>query len=189
MRQTYVTDFYLITDGNKATVSRLFFKTFTMDKIHLKQKNPIVFGNSKLLKVKPANHEFYRKIAVLFIMALSIQAYSQKKSCHEDTTGLITESRFLPIVKQKIITTSNSKALSDFTKSMNEDSLLCSAQSITAITERYNEDFQDCVLNLIVTIVYDSTTIEKYCFSGVDKFLVECFYCSLEKRNKMISKK
>jgi hypothetical protein len=125
----------------------------------------------------------YRKIAVVFMLAVSIQAFTQEKNNCADSTGLISDSRFLSIVIQNNETTSNLDALSDFSKSMFTNSALLNARTITATTERYNEDFQDGVLNLTVIVNCDSTTIEKYLFRGVDKFNVENFYRALEEFN------
>lgn len=130
----------------------------------------------------------YRKIAVVFMLAISIQAYTQEKKNCTDSTGLIPGSRFLSTVIQNVEIIGNSDALTGFSKSMLTNTALYNALSINAKTERYNEDFQDCVLNLTVTIAYDSATIEKYCFRGIDKFKVESFYRVLEEFNKMIEK-
>jgi hypothetical protein len=130
----------------------------------------------------------YRKIAVVFMLAVSIQAFTQEKNNCADSTGLISDSRFLSTVIQNIETTSNLDALSDFSKSMFTNSALSTARTITATTERYNEDFQDGVLNLTVFVNYDSTTIEKYFFRGIDKLNVESFYRALDEFNKMIVK-
>jgi hypothetical protein len=130
----------------------------------------------------------YRKIAVVFMLIVSIQAYTQEENNCADTTGLKPGVNFISTGIKNWEGVSNSDALSDFSKSMFTNSALSTTRTITAKTERYNEDFQDCVLNLTVTIAYDSATIEKYCFRGVDKFNVESFYRALEEFNMMIVK-
>jgi hypothetical protein len=130
----------------------------------------------------------YRKIAVVFMLAVSIQAYSQEGNNCADTTGLISGSRFISAEIQNIETTSNSDALSDFSKLMFTDTALYTLRTITAKTERYNEDFQDGVLNLTVIVTYDSVATKKYYFKGLDKFNVENFNRTLDEFNTMIVK-